>query len=188
MLLQDVVALHVGVTGQRADGDMVTLVAHVVQVAQASDVHEHRRGCEPELHDRQEGVAAGEELGVLAVLLEKLDGVVYGLGDLVVERDRYHRGSPPGSSTWSVACGGRPERSASRSPAAPPVASLIVRHTFQGETGLSMCVTPKWLRASITELMTATGEPMVPASPMPLTPMTLLEEGVTVRSRVKFGS
>ena len=49
------------------------------------DPDEDRGGGEPELHDREEGVAAREELGVLAVLLEQLDGVVHRLGDLVVE-------------------------------------------------------------------------------------------------------
>ncbi len=66
-------------------------------------------------------------------------------------------GSQPGKGTYSpfavpspgcvvpvesIVCAGRPERSASRSPASPPRASCIAFHTLKGEAGMSMCVMP----------------------------------------------
>ena len=47
--------------------------------------------------------------------------------------------------------------------------------------------TPSPDRASTTALMTAGAAPMVPASPMPLTPMALVGDGVTVWSVVIGG-
>jgi hypothetical protein len=70
VLLQGRVALRVAVAGHRADGEAVALVADVVQVADAPEVDENRRGGEPELHDGEQAVATGEELGLVAVLAQ----------------------------------------------------------------------------------------------------------------------
>ena len=43
VLLQERVVLHVGVAGHRADGEVITLVADVAQVVDASEVDEDRR-------------------------------------------------------------------------------------------------------------------------------------------------
>ena len=51
----------------------------------------------------------------------------------------------------------------------------------------STSVTPRCDRASTTALITAGGEAMVPASPMPLTPSGFVGLGVTVRSRSNDG-
>ncbi len=61
-------------------------------------------------------------------------------------------------------------------------------HTFSGVAGRSTSVTPMWERASTTALMTAGGEAMVPASPMPFTPSGFVGLGVQVRWSSKFGS
>ena len=61
-------------------------------------------------------------------------------------------------------------------------------HTLWGEAGMGTSVTPRPERASTTALMTAGAAPMVPASPMPLTPMALVGEGVTVWSVVMAGT
>ena len=53
---------------------------------------------------------------------------------------------------------------------------------------MSMSVMPRGPRASITAFITAAAEPMVPASPMPLTPSGLVGLGVTVWSSVKAGT
>ena len=49
-----------------------------------------------------------------------------------------------------------------------------------GDAGIVMSVIPIGRRASTTAFMTAGVEAMVPASPMPFTPIGLEGEGVTV--------
>src|SRR4028119_684636 len=66
-------------------------------------------------------------------------------------------------------------------------ASWIALHTFHGEAGMSMWVTPRWPKASITALITAGWAAMAPDSPIPFTPIGLVGEGVSVRSRIMFG-
>jgi hypothetical protein len=68
LFLEKVVALHVAVAGHGADGDMVALVAHVLQVLDAPEVDEDRRRREAELHDREQRVTARQELRLIAVL------------------------------------------------------------------------------------------------------------------------
>ncbi len=48
--------------------------------------------------------------------------------------------------------------------------------------------TPRWLSASMTALCTAGVAPMVPASPIPLTPNGFRWVGVAMSSSVKLGS
>ena len=60
------------------------------------------------------------------------------------------------------------------------VASWIAFQTFNGLAGIGMLVTPRPDRASTTALITAGAAPIVPASPMPLTPSWLVGDGVTV--------
>jgi len=52
---------------------VVAAVAHVGEVAHAADVDQHRRRREPELHERQQRHAAGEELRIVAVLTDQRD-------------------------------------------------------------------------------------------------------------------
>ena len=59
--------------------------------------------------------------------------------------------------------------------------------SFSGRKGKSMCRTPKGFSASITALAIAGVEPIVPASPTPLTPMGLTGDGVTVLPSSKRG-
>ena len=51
--------------GQRPDRDHVALVADVGQAAEPADVDEYLGHGEPQLHQRQQGVPAGQELRVL---------------------------------------------------------------------------------------------------------------------------
>ena len=55
------------------------------------------------------------------------------------------------------------------------------------EAGMSMAVTPNGDRASMMAFMTAGVLPMVPASPMPLTPSGLVGLGVIVLPMVSDG-
>ena len=65
---------------------------------------------------------------------------------------------------------------------------MIDVHTRSGWAGMAMSVMPSGDRASTTALMAAGAEPIVPASPMPLTPSWFVGLGVTVWSRLMFGT
>ena len=67
------IRLHLAVTGERTDGDVVTGVAHVGEVLDAGDVDEHRGLGEAQLHEREQRVASCEELRVVAVLAHEGD-------------------------------------------------------------------------------------------------------------------
>ena len=121
VLLDQGVVVHVAVAGKGADGEVVALVAHVAQVVEPVQVDQDRGRGEAQPHQRDQGVPAGDELGLVAVLTEELYGVVDRFGDLVVEGHRVHYASPP-------SCGAL---ASSRSTPA------------SGEAGMSMCVTPK---------------------------------------------
>ena len=75
-----------------ADGDPVALLLDVRELGDAADVDEERRPGEAELHERQEGMTAGQDLGVLG-LTEQPDRIVDRRRDLVVEGSRNH--APP---------------------------------------------------------------------------------------------
>ena len=60
-------------------------VAHVGEVVEATDVDEHRRRRQPQLHQRQQRVPAGEQLGVVAVLGQHRDRLVDRVGPGVGE-------------------------------------------------------------------------------------------------------
>ena len=87
---EQVVGLDVAVPGERADRDVVAGVADVGEVAHPTDVDEHRRRRQPQLHQRQQRHAAGQQLGVVAVLDELRDRAVGRLGTHVVERGGDH--------------------------------------------------------------------------------------------------
>src|SRR5712691_5803697 len=67
------------------------------------------------------------------------------------------------------------------------LASLIAAQTLAGVVGMSMCLTPRWLTASMTAFCMAGAAPMVPASPIPLAPSGLAA-GVSLASSSKLGS
>ena len=83
------VADEVGVPRERADRDPVALVAHVAEVGEAADVDEQRRPREAEPQQRDQRVAAGEELRVL-VAAEQLERLVDRAGAAVLERAGDH--------------------------------------------------------------------------------------------------
>src|SRR5204863_2992272 len=68
---------------------------------------------------------------------------------------------------------------------ASPLASAcrIAAQSLGAVYGMSTCVIPSGVRASITALATAGGAPFVPASPTPFTPRGLKGFGVTVSPR-----
>ena len=76
MLLDYGVVVHVAVARQGADGEVVALVVHVAQVVEPVQVDQDRGGGEAQPHQRDQGVSAGDELGLVAVLTEEFYGVV----------------------------------------------------------------------------------------------------------------
>src|SRR5690606_15722017 len=138
-------------------------------IGHAADVDQHGRHGQPQLHDRQQRGAAGQPLGRVPALPEQLDGLVDRRGPLVVERSRGH-GAP------------------SPSPAEPDRGCWAASHARPGVAGMAMSVMPNGESASTMALTTAGAAPMVPASPMPLTPSGFVGLGVTVWSSLNGGS
>ena len=58
---------HVGVAGHGADGDGAAARLDPGRPSMRDEIDKHRRAGEPQLHGRQQGVTAGEELGVLVL-------------------------------------------------------------------------------------------------------------------------
>jgi hypothetical protein len=85
VLLDKLVVMDIAVSGEGADRQLVAILPNIAQVVQAVQVDKDSRSCEPEPHEWYQGVPSGYELGVLSVLAQELYGVVYRLGDLVVE-------------------------------------------------------------------------------------------------------
>src|SRR5439155_21310610 len=100
-------------------------------------------------------MSPGEDLRV-GVGAEQRDGLLHRAGSGVVERGGNHDAPP--SCCAGVAPSGPP-----LTPGDPLVASWIARQTRSGDAGLPTSVTPRCDTASITALMTAGGEAMVPA-------------------------
>ena len=73
--LQELVCRHIVVARQRPDRDPVSVLAHVGELRQPSDVDEQLRPREAELHQGQQRVPAREQLRV-AARAEQLDRVV----------------------------------------------------------------------------------------------------------------
>ena len=150
VLLGERVVVQLVVARARPDRQVVAPVPHPAQLGHPADVDQRARLGEAQLHQREEAVAAGDELGVL-LRAQQLEGVVGQLRDLVVEACRDH------------------DR-----------ASWIAFQTLSGVAGRSRSVTPRCERASMTAPTTAGGAAIVPASPIPLTPSGFVGLGVTV--------
>jgi len=78
------------VAGEGADRDLVTGITDVRQVLDPTDVDEHRWLSQSELHQRQQAVSTGEELGVVAVLADEADRFGGGTRTGVLERGGDH--------------------------------------------------------------------------------------------------
>ena len=69
-----------------------------------------------------------------------------------------------------------------------PSLARMVAHTRSGVAGMAMSVIPSGDRASTMALTTVGVDPIVPASPMPLTPSGFVGLGVTVWSSLRLGT
>ena len=85
-----------GVPDEAADDDLVAVLVDPVEAHDVVDVDEDGGGGQPQLHEREERVAAGDELGLVAVLGQGGDGRVDGVGASEGEGGRDHgaTGSP----------------------------------------------------------------------------------------------
>ncbi len=70
--------------GERADPDLVARLRHALELGDAADVDDHRRGGQAELQQRNQRVAAGQELRA-GMLAEQSMHVVERLRAVVVE-------------------------------------------------------------------------------------------------------
>jgi len=84
-----------GVRRRRADHQLVTIDPDAGQVGQPADVDEHRGSGQPQLHHRQQRVAAGQQLRVVAEALEQFQGVRRRVGGDIVERRGDHSPASP---------------------------------------------------------------------------------------------
>src|SRR5207244_13052795 len=118
----------------------------------SADIDHDLRLGEPELHRRDQTVAAGQHFRVLAMLGEKGERLVERRGPGVIERGRNHN---------------------------RPSFSRIARQTRSGVNGRSRWLIPSGDSASMTAFAIAGVEPIVPASPTPFTPSGFEDEGVS---------
>jgi hypothetical protein len=72
--------------GHGADRDGIALDPDVVEVSQVVDIDEALGPGQPQLHHRQQAVAAGDEPGLGAVTIEQRQRVLDARGPLVLER------------------------------------------------------------------------------------------------------
>ena len=91
---QQVAGLQRTVPSQRTYGDVVAAVVDVAEVGHAADVDDHAGHRQAQLHHRQQGVAARQQLGLVAVLAEQSDGLGGGTRPFVVECCRNHCCAP----------------------------------------------------------------------------------------------
>src|SRR5215469_6542649 len=81
--------------GQRPNRDGCVPVADERELAEPADVDEDFRHGEPQLHEREQRMPAGQELRVVAALAGQLQGLVHRPGPAVSEGCRDHRCSIP---------------------------------------------------------------------------------------------
>src|SRR5205085_9412345 len=144
--------------GSGADFNLVALHLDPRQARNPGDVDQQPRFAEAQLHQRDQAVAAGDQLSIAIGRAQ--------LGQRVVDRSR--------AAVFEVVC----------DDAWPP---WMMRHKFSGRSIMSMCFTPKPLKASTAALTTAGVAPRVPASPTPFAPSGFTGVGVTVTSSSNRG-
>src|SRR6202521_268268 len=169
LLLHQRRVLNRHVTRQRADVELGPAFLDVVEFLDAVDVDERLGLRETQAHQGYQAVPARQHLGVVAVLVQQLGSLLDGGGAGVFECGRDHLCA---SFPWFE----------------PACASWICFQTRSGLAGMSTCLMPNGDSASQTALMIAAELAIVPASPMPLTPSSLVGDGVMVRPSSNFGN
>ena len=107
---------HVGggdvvVAGERADREVAAVVADVAELAEPADVDQGLRHRQPQLHQREQRVPAGQELRVFAALGRQVQGLVHGGGPLVGEGHGNHQACLSlAAAAWSSLAAARTAR------------------------------------------------------------------------------
>src|SRR6202042_3594062 len=146
-----------------ADHDVAALHLDVGDAFDLVEIDDVGRRGEPQLHRRQQGLAAGEELRLFE-LAEHVGGLAQPAGAVIGEI--VHRCRP----RYFAEC-----------------AAFVLRiaaHTAWGVAGIAMSSEPI---ASVIAFITAAGAAIAPASPQPLMPSGLDGHLVTVVSTVNDG-
>ena len=94
---------HLGVGGEGAHHQGAPIRPDAAQARYPAQVDEGIGLGQPELHGRKQAVPPGQDLGVLAVFLQEVEGLVQGPGRVVSEASRMHDVPSPGPRP-----GGRP--------------------------------------------------------------------------------
>ncbi len=79
-----------------------------VEAGDPIDVDQARRGGETELHQRDQALTTGENLGVFSVFCEELKRFLERVGPVVLERCREHLVNPPISTGVGLRTATRP--------------------------------------------------------------------------------
>ena len=77
--------------GHGADHDLVAVAADAFQAVDAVQVDQMLGGGEPELHHRDQAVAAGQRPGIVAQGREQFHRIGHGRRPVIAERARDHR-------------------------------------------------------------------------------------------------
>jgi len=88
--VQQVRGLNLKMRGGRPNSDLAALFANVSQVLDASDIDQHFRLRQPQLHCREKAVSAGQKFGVVFMLGQQAKRLVQALGGDVVKTRRNH--------------------------------------------------------------------------------------------------
>src|SRR4051812_41810572 len=151
--------------GQRANLNPAVLFPDPDQIGNAPDVDQYLRLAEPQLHQWNQAVSAGQQLAAAVGRRQFGKRIIQRCRPVVIEWGGNHA-CPPGPELRRVAC------------------SWMMRHSFSGRSIMSMCFMPSASDAAAT---IAGVEPSVPASPTPLAPSGLTGVGVTVECSSKCG-
>ena len=73
-----------------ADDDLVAFGAHPLELGYSRKIDEVRRGCETQLHHRDEAVAAGERTAIVAELCQQTNSIFDGCRAMIGESAWYH--------------------------------------------------------------------------------------------------
>ena len=101
-ILDDLRRRQLVVSDEGADPEEPVALLDPVEAGDPVHVDEPLRCCEAELHQRDQALASGEDLRVLAVLREELQRLLEGLGPVVLERCWEHLLNPPRSPQGSL--------------------------------------------------------------------------------------
>ncbi len=83
--------LETSMPGKRANAQLASFLAHVIECIDTINVDEARRAGEPKIHRRHEALSAGKDLSFLTVHGEEIERIVDGARRKISKRDGFHR-------------------------------------------------------------------------------------------------